>query len=281
VGVSGELGPRTRAFFGAALAAGLWLAGAVTLHAQFVSEERVQAAIDDASRGLGQALAGGSPLTGPAATTGGLGHFQIGVAGSLTRIEIEDPSREEGTLEFLAPVGSLQGAVGILDGGPLGFGAVDLLGRVGPVVAREDFDEGATLYAVGARVGILGGSATMPAVSATVSRSWVDGLEWGDPEGDEVSFTGGVSTTSLRLDVSKGFLLVTPYAGVGVDRTAIEADYRIPTALGATKGSTDASSVHQKAYAGIDLALLLARATVEVGVYDGGVFGAVGVRVGL
>ncbi len=250
-----------------------------------VSEARVREAIDDASRGLGQALAGGSPLTGPAGTTGGLGHFQLGAAGSLTLIEIEDPRREEGTVDFVAPVGTIQGALGILGGGPFGFGAVDVIGRAGPVVAREGFQENRMLASFGARVGIVGETAALPALSATVSRSWVSDLAWGDPDGDEVSFAGDVAATSFRLDVSKGLLLVTPYAGVGVDRTSVEARYRIPpsvSTLGASvEGDADASSVHEKAYAGVDLALALVRMAVEVGVYDGGAFGAVGLRVGI
>ena len=39
---------------------------------QGVSEERLRTAIDDGADGIGQSVAGGSPLTGPAGTLGGL-----------------------------------------------------------------------------------------------------------------------------------------------------------------------------------------------------------------
>lgn len=250
-----------------------------------VSERRVREAVEDAARGLGQAVAGGSPLTGPAGALGGLGHFQIGVAGAVTRMEIEDPREEEGTVEFYLPVGTVQGAVGITKGSALGLGAIDLVARAGPVVAREEYRESELLMSVGARVGILAESPIAPAVSATVARSWVDGLEWGDPDGDEVHFAGDVSTLSARLDVSKSFLLLSPYAGVGIDRTAIDAEYRIPpsqaTGGSEIRGSFDTSSTHHKAYAGVELGFLLLKATFEAGVYDGGAFAAAGVRAGL
>lgn len=251
---------------------------------QPVSEQRVREAIDDAARGVGQAVAGGSPLTAPANTTGGLGHFQVVAAGNVTRMEIEDPRVDEGTVDFYLPVGSLQGAVGITDGGVLGFGAIDVIGRAGQVVAREEYRESQLLVALGARVGVLRETVAAPAVSVTVSRSWVEGLEWGDPD-DEVHFNGDVAALSARVDVSKSFLLVTPYVGLGIDRTAIDADYRIPASL-ATGGSEiqghfDTSSTHQKAYTGVDLAVALVRASIEVGIYDGGAFGAIGLRVGL
>jgi len=252
---------------------------------QQVSEQRVRAAIDDAARGLGQAVAGGSPLTAPAGTTGGLGHFQLGIAGALTRMEIEDPRAEEGTVEFYLPVGTVQGAIGITGGGALGFGAIDLVGRVGPVVAREEYEDTRTLIGIGARIGILGETAALPALSATVSRSWVDDLEWGDPAADEVSFGADVATLSARLDVSKSLLVVTPYAGVGIDRTAIDARYRIPpshaTGGSEIQGRFDTSSIHHKAYAGVELGFILLKATIEAGIYDGGAFAAAGVRAGI
>lgn len=266
----------------AAAALVLALASAAPAAAQ-VSEARVRAAIDDAARGLGQAVGGGSPLVGPSAATGGLGHFELGIGGTLTGLEIEDPTRSEGTVDFLLPTGTVHGAIGITGGGPRGFGAIDLIGRFGAVVAREDVEEGAPIVGLGVRVGILEEGALFPAVSVTAYGSRVDGLAWGDPDGDDVSFDADVSTLSLRADVSKSFLVATPYAGVGLDRASIDARYRIPpessTGGSEIRGELDAASVHPKAYAGVRLGLLLLDAALEVGAYDGGTFGAVGVRL--
>ncbi|MBW3660242.1 MAG: hypothetical protein KY397_01230 [Gemmatimonadetes bacterium] len=255
---------------------------------QPVSERRVRAAIDDAARGLGQAISGGSPLSAPSAATGGLGHFSIGASGTVTFMEIEDPTHEDGTVDFILPTGTLTAAIGIAGGGDLpggagGFGAVDILGKVGPVVAREEIEEGQPLYGLGARVGVLREGALFPSVSVTAYRSWVDDLGWGEPEADEVSFTGDVGAWSFRADVSKKLLLVTPYAGVGYDRTSIEADYRIPASASTggeeVRGSIDVSSGHSKAYAGLELPLALLDVSVELGRYDGGTFAAVGLQL--
>lgn len=265
----------------------LLLASASTAGAQ-VSERRVRDAIDDAARGLGQAIAGGSALTGPSVATGGLGHFAIGAAGSVTFVEIEDPRRSEGTIDFALPTGTVHGALGLWDGTDLapgvgGFGALDLIGRFGPVVAREEIEESEVVLSLGARIGILREGAALPEVSVTAYRSRVDDLAWGDPAGDEVSFVGDVRSWSLRADVSKRLLVVTPYAGVGIDRTSIDAAYVIPAGRSTggqeIRGSAETSSVHHKAYAGLELGLLLLDTSVEIGSYDGGVFGAIGVRI--
>lgn len=255
------------------------------LAAQQVSEARVREAIDDAARGLGQAVAGGSPLTAPAATTGGLGHFQVGVSAAVTRVEIEDARRPTGTLDFFQPVGTINAALGIARGRSAGLGAIDLVGRIGPLVAREDYRDSRMLYALGVRIGLLREGVLAPSISATIMRAWVENLEYGDPERDEISFEGDVRALSARLEASKGLALVTPYAGIGYDRAEIEAAYRIPASRSTggrdITGRTETSGTHHKAYAGIDFALALAIATIEAGIHDGGGFGAFALRVGL
>lgn len=287
--MTSPISPRPRAHLrSGAISALLVLLLPTLASAQTVSERRVRAAIDDAARGLGQAVAGGSPLSGPSPATGGLGHFAIGAAGTLTFMEIEDPTREQGTVDFALPTGALTAAVGItggadLPGGAGGIGAIDVIGRLGTVVAREDLEDNEPLYALGARVGILREGAALPSLSVSAYRSWASDLAWGDPAGEDVSFAGDAESWSFRADASKKLLLVTPYAGVGVDRTKIEAAYRIPPSRSTggeeIEGSVDASSAHHKAYVGVELALALLTASVEVGSYDGGTFAAVGVRL--
>lgn len=280
------MGVRGTAIAAAALAALGW--SAATAAAQGVSEQRVRAAVGDATRGLGQAVAGGSPLTGPAGTTGGLGHFVVSAGASVTRVDIEDPQRPSGTVAFWLPTAALSAAVGILDGvdsgGPIGgLGAVDVLGRVGLVTARDEIEDSEKRYMLGARVGILRESAVAPALSVSLERSWTDEIAYGSP--DEVSFGGEVTVTSVRAEIAKGFLLVAPYAGVGIDRTRIEAAYAIPAELSTNgqeiHGSIDPSSSHQTLYGGIDLSLLVLTGSIEAGVYDGGGYAAVAIRAGL
>jgi hypothetical protein len=256
--------------------------------AQGISEQRVRAAIDDAARGLGQSVAGGSPMTAPAATTGGLGHFLASVGLGVTRVDVEDPQRASGSVEFLLPTAGARVAVGltsgIAPGGAIGgAGAIDLLGRVGVVAARDEIEDASKVYGIGMRVGLLGETPLTPAVSVALERAWTEEIVYG--EEDEVSFRGDVAVTSLRADVSKDLVFLAPYAGAGIDRTAIDASYAIPEELSTLgveiRGSIDPASTHHVFYVGTDLSLLLLTASVEGGVYDGGAFAAVAIRAGL
>ena len=270
------------------LAALTAIAVASPARGQGISEERVRAAIDDGTRGLGQAVAGGSPLSGPAGTTGGLGHFLVSAAIHATSVEIEDPQRPEGTVDFLLPGAGIRGALGISDGiapgsAVGGFGAVDLMGRVGWLAARDEIEDVASVYGLGIRLGLLGETALSPALSVSLARAWTGEIAYGEP--DEVSFRGDVDVTSFRADLSKRLVFLSPYVGAGIDRTRIEADYTIPSELStsgqAVAGSIEPSSTHPTIYAGLDFALLLLTASVEGGVHDGNAFAAVAVRAGL
>jgi opacity protein-like surface antigen len=254
--------------------------------AQEISEQRVRAAVEDAARGLGQTVAGGSPMTAPAATTGGLGHFLVSVGVGVTRVEVEDPQRSSGTADFFLPTAGARIAVGVSDGigaGAGGLGSVDLLGRAGILTARDRIEDATNVYGLGIRVGLLGETPLTPAASVSLERAWTEEIAFGEP--DEVSFRGDIGVTSIRADLSKEFLFLSPYVGIGLDRTRIDASYSIPeehsTAGRVVQGSIDPSSTHQTLYAGIDLSLLLLTASVEGGVYDGGAFAAVAVRAGL
>ncbi len=233
----------------------IWVGGlAIPARGQVVSELRVRTAIEDASRGLGQAIAGGSPLTGPAPTTGGLGGFRIGAALGVTNVGILDPRRSTGDVDFHVPMGVLNGAVGLW--GP-GFGSVDVMGRAGVLTGAGDLEGSVGLLALGGRVAILDESIVMPALTASIFRSWVTGLDFEEFDSDVVSYNADVTSWSFRLDVSKAFVLLTPYAGVGVDRTEIDAAYRIP--LGSSTGGVEingdikTSSTHGKMYLGLEL----------------------------
>lgn len=274
------MGLTHRALFVVVLA--IWTWGSATpVRGQVVSELRVRTAIEDASRGLGQALAGGSPLTGPAPTTGGLGGFRVGAALGVTNVGILDPRRPTGDVDFHVPMGMLNGAVGLW--GP-GLGSVDIMGRAGVLTGAGDIEGSVGLLALGGRVAILNESIVMPALTASVFRSWVTGLDFEEFDSDVVSYNADVSAWSFRLDVSKAFVVLTPYAGVGIDRTSIDATYRIPFASSTggveIAGGIETSSTHGKAYIGLELGLTPLGFAIEGGSYDGGWFTAVGTRIG-
>jgi opacity protein-like surface antigen len=259
------------------LALALLLTLAAGARAQTISEARVREAIDDAAGGLGQALGGGSPLTGPASTTGGLLGLRTGLSLGLSAADIEDPRRPAGEIDVVLPVGSAHAAVGLTR-------RVDVLGKIGLLAAGNDYEGIALTLGLGARVGLLRDAPALPDVSASLYRTWVDGLEFGELVDDEVAFDADVATWSLRLDASQGFGVVTPYAGVGLDRTGIDADYRIPSSQSSVgteiEGSIDTSDTHGKAYVGAELNLLVLRAAAEIGAGAAGTFLGVAVRLG-
>lgn len=258
-----------------ALAALLFCAAAVS--AQEVSEARVREAIDDAVAGVGQALAGGSPLTGPAATTGGPLRFRGSLALGLSVAEVEDPRRTAGQFDVALPVVNAGGVLGISRG-------IDVLGKAGLMAAGDDYETLALALGLGARVAVIQGLPALPDVSVSLSRSWVDDLEYGELDGSEVAFEADVVTWAARVDASKSFGPATPYAGVGVDRTDLDTRYRIPadrsTGGQEIEGGVDASATHGKAYAGVELNLLVLRAAVETGRGASGAFFGVAVRIG-
>lgn len=267
----------------AALAAlALVAATAASLPAQ-VSERRVLEAIDDAAGGIGASISHGSPLTGPAATLGGLGHVRAGVAAHLTRIDVLDPRRAQGTFDAHLPGGSAYAAAGILGGG--GLGSLDVLGRVGVVTEGDAYDDLVPVATLGARLGLLADTPLTPAVSASVLATWLTELGFEDLDGDEVGFEADVRVTSLRLDVSKRLAVLTPYAGVGLDRTTIEARYRIPASASAAgveiEGDLDAGTTEAKAYLGAALGRSPFATSLEVGRHAGGWFAALGLGVGI
>ena len=205
----------------------------------------------------------------------------------MTRVEFEDPQRDSGSVDFFLPTAGARLAIGITDGiastGPVpGLGAVDFLGRVGALTARDEIEDAATTYGLGLRVGILGETALTPAISVSLLRTWTEEIVYGDPV--EVSFRGDLTVTSLRADLSKSFVFLSPYVGIGFDRTGIDASYAIPAELSTSgddiEGSMDPSSTHQAVYAGIDLSLLVLTASIEGGIYDEGAFAALAVRAG-
>lgn len=253
------------------------LAWAATASGQAVSEARVRDAIDDAVAGVGQALGGGSPLTSPAATTGAPLSLRARMALGLSVAEVEDPRRPTGQLDVRLPVGRANAALGLTRG-------IDLLGKVGLVAAGDEYEALALELGLGARLALIRDTAALPDLSASLYRTWVDGLEYGDLDDEDVAFEADVVTWSARVDASKTFGVATPYVGVGLDRTGVDAGYRIPAGRSTggqeIRGTIDAGGTHGKAYAGFELNLLVLRAAVEAGRGASGTFFGVAIGIG-
>lgn len=201
----------------------------------------VALALQAAQGGVGFLSAGGDELPGSASTVGWrLGSVpRVTVAGRLQLGRLHLPGLREGartpTVDRTSTVSAfhLNGAVGVYDGlSPMptvgGILAVDLLGSAGVVLLpdSEGFDEAATSYGIGARVGVLRESFTLPGVTLSAVQRWTGRVRLGSlDDGDAGEADFDLSTTSIRATAGKDLLGVGLLAGVGWDRYA--SDVRI------------------------------------------------------
>lgn len=134
-------------------------------------------------------------------------------------------------------VSTVQGsvAVGVLDGFSLlptvgGFLSVDLVGRVGLLLlpGSEGFQGNGSSLTLGARVGILRESFTLPGLSLSISRRFVGKVRFGNAgTGDPGQIDLDPSITSFRATVGKDLLSVGVMAGVGWDDYSSSTDMQV------------------------------------------------------
>jgi hypothetical protein len=131
-------------------------------------------------------------------------------------------------------------AVGLLDGFSIaptvgGVLSLDLLASAGLVSTAEDagFAGGGTLgnFGIGIRVGVFRESFSLPGVTLSATRRWVDGTSiggFGDPGGQGAEFDHEV--TSLRAVVGKELYALGLLAGVGWERHGGDAKIQASSA---------------------------------------------------
>ncbi len=108
-------------------------------------------------------------------------------------------------------------------------------------------DSNIKLYGAEVRYGIIGGNVALPAVAVRLSYSQLTGV-------DELDF----DTTGLDVSVSKGFAILTPYAGLG--KVWANSD---PKGLAAVTLTGEELSL-SKIYAGANLNMGLLNFALEV-----------------
>ncbi|MGH7481806.1 MAG: hypothetical protein ACRELV_06585 [Longimicrobiales bacterium] len=186
---------------------------------------------------LGVSLSGGNPLPGTASTLGmrlgSLPRVSVDIRATAAVPEIPDLRSEQSLDETLRfPLGSINAdaGVGVFSGfspAPTvgGMGSIDVIGSIGviPISLAEDdgFSDGTPLtWALGARVGILRESFTLPGISVTGMFRDLGQVEYGDPdfEDEDAFFNADLSALSVRGAVSKDFLFMSATAGIGWDR---------------------------------------------------------------
>lgn len=225
-------------------------------------------------------LAGlGSEVSGSAGTLGRrLGttpRVAVGARAAFAHVGLPDladpgaePSREA---TFVVPAVHAGIAVGVFDGFFVlptvgGVLSLDLLANTSVLFlpTADGFDGKASAWSVGARVGILRESFTLPGVSVSLSHRDLEPIRFGDvlgPGGGAVETDATV--TSVRATVGKDLLSVGLLAGMGWDRYAGSVTLR-PSGAGEV---SDASFTHARTlvFGGASMNFLILQLSAEAG----------------
>ncbi len=258
------------------------------------STRRVCSAAVDATRAFhpiaGILVSGGNPTIGSAGTLGGVGHATFSLRANAVELVVPDLDYSGGAAAvpagdmFWAPAPQVDGAIGIYPGLSGGLLGIDLLGsaQLLPTDQIDNFTVAANAHQIGGvalglgygvRVGLLGESSLLPAVSVSVMRRDMPQIAYGNvPGGDRYSFAVDLHATNLRLAASKKLMIFDLAAGLGWDKYSGDALIRFRDPItGVTQPDVpielDNSRVLGFLNAGMSLSFL--RITGEVG-YQGG-----------
>lgn len=188
-----------------------------------------------AARGaLGTALSLGSQVPGSASTLGYRLRTRprMAISGRLGLTHFSMPEIREGyglpmgDESPLVPSLHLSGVMGLLNGFSLsptvaGVLAVDLTasGQLLFPQKSDGFQKRVAGWGIGARVGLLRESFTLPGISLSVSRRWGENAQVGDMRGgDAAQIRFDPDMTSFRGIVGKDILGMGLFAGAGLDR---------------------------------------------------------------
>ena len=202
--------------------------------------------------GPGAALSGQSSTLGM--RLGGTPRFAVSIRASGVSVVVPDLSDGMGVAERsdFVPAAEATLALGVFEGfGVLptvgGILSLDLVGSGSFLVFPDvGFDGRLTVVSVGARVGVLRESFTLPAVTVSVMQRFAGELTLESTQGTAFSWLGvdPSAMTSLRATVGKDLFAFGIMAGVGWDDFSSLATVRTLTTLGTpliATGSVDAS----------------------------------------
>jgi hypothetical protein len=185
----------------------------------------------------GMIVSGGNPVLGTSGSLGGIGHLTItarvnAIKASLPNPDSASQSRVPSSFHGAIPAPLVEAALGLVRGRG-GFLSVDALGSavVLPTsgVSGLSVDSnaahigGAALgIGYGARVGILGGTFPIPALSVSWMHRTLPRIQYGNlgpafGTGDQFEFSMDVKADNYRAVASWKFVLVDLAAGLGVD----------------------------------------------------------------
>jgi len=177
-------------------------------------------------------------------------------------------------MSFVLPAASFAVGLGVLDGfSPMptvgGVLSLDLVGSVAVVLppTSQGFHGRGTAASVGARVGILRESFTLPGVSVSAVRRFVSGsalgrIDLGDPAAVEVD----PAVTSVRATVGKDLFGIGVLAGVGWDDASAETLVEVARVSGTPAQVRSRMDADRKLYfGGLAMNFLLLQLSLEGG----------------
>ncbi len=236
-------------------------------------------------RGVGLASALGSDLAGTSSTLGrrlgAMPRVGLSVTALGARVGVPDlapaEGRTRGDQRALSLFGLRATAVaGVLNGfqpSP-GFGglfSLDLFGSYSLVrlPTSAGFASGRSSGAgVGARLGILRESFTLPGISISAARRWHGRIALGD--GEEGRATTDLEVSSLRAVLGKNWFVLGLMGGVGWDRHRGDAEVSVPRGAGDPGAVTGRLSSERVLYfVGGWFNAFVSRISLEVGLAEG------------
>jgi hypothetical protein len=196
-------------------------------------------------------------------------------------VHLPQPGDPAGSQEASAWTPGLQAGAGfgVFDGFQLlptvgGFLSLDVVGHASFLFLSDGsgFDGRVDVLSLGARVGLLRESFTLPGVSVSVARRFSGDVRFGDSaSGDEVEALADPSVTSLRVTASKDFFAFGLLAGLGWDDFSSDAALRVSNGVGGFATASGSIEGRRRLYFGSVTRQLgiLAWITFEGGWADG------------
>lgn len=230
--------------------------------------------------------AGGSDVVGTASTLGmrigAVPRISFNVRLVTARLKAPDvlsgeaPAAENA---FYAKSVQIQGVVGVFNGLSIaptvgGFGSLDLMASASLAFLPTDegFEESRGSFGIGARVGILRESFTLPGITVSVMHRDGGTVRVGDiATGDPTELAWDMRSTSLRATVGKTFFGLGLLAGYGSDWSVGDVSLTVnDSGTGSTgTAASDDFTVRRNVYfGGASMTFLIAQVSFEVGWAD-------------
>lgn len=234
----------------------------------------------------GIALIGGNPVAGASSTLGmrigSVPRISVTARGTGAFAELPNIERTNSTGTDKTVIRSINvdAAIGLLSGWSVaptigGVGSVDLVASMGKASLPDQFTESPFSWALGARIGVLRESFTMPGVSLTGLYRGIGDVRYGEvtlADTDAAFTLENNSALSLRVVAGKRLFIVGANVGLGWDKldsdpSTVVRDFTPSGPMGVPSAFTVTRST---AFANLTWTTLILNAVIEGGYQRGG-----------